>query len=327
MWPSNGRNISSTFFASSPCRSGILPNVWREEAKLTKRTARIFRWSLLGAAFIVAPSSILAQAPPGPLAPPQPPPGAPQAAPTPAPKPKPLAPPRTSLAGNWKFNADQSDDPKHKVRVADDSGGGFPRPSMGTGYPGYPGGYPGGGYPYPGSPYPGDPYPDGGGTPQISGRDLAQNPKLQPFLYPPQTLSIELKESAGIGAQNGVPAEVDMSDPDFNMISFYTDGRPLPKTTDDTHEEIAAHWDGTHLVSDEKSPIGGKMSRTFELSKDGRQMIETVHIDHGKKKPIDIRYVYDEANSDIEPGDSDPDRPLLKRKADDPASNDSSQSR
>ena len=201
---------------------------------------------------------------------------------------------------------------------------------MGTGYPGYPGGgypypggYPGGGYP--GSPYP-EPYPDGG-TPQISGRDLAQNPKLQPFLYPPQTLSVALKRSAGIGAQNAVPAEVDMTDPDFDVISFYTDGRQLPKTADDSHEEIAAHWDGSRLVSDEKSPIGGKMSRTFELSKDGRQMIEIVHIDHGKKKPIEIRYVYDATNSDIEPGDSDPNRPVLKRNGDDSQNNESSELR
>lgn len=295
---------------------------------MTKNSARIARWGFLGAAIIAAPC-VLAQAPPGPLAPPQAAPGTPQAAPAPPPKPKPQVAPRTSLAGNWTFNTDQSDDPKHKVRVADDSGGGFPHPSVGTGYPGYPGGgypggYPGGGYPYPGSPYP-DPYPDSGGVPQISGKDLAQNPKLQAFLYPPQTISVALKKSTGIGAQNAVPAEVDMTDPDFNVISFYTDGRQLPKTTNDSHEEIAAHWDGSQLISDEKSPIGGKMSRTFELSKDGRQLVEMVHIDHGKKKPIDIRYVYDATSSDIEPGDSDPNRPVLKRNAGDSQNNESSQ--
>lgn len=306
----------------------------REEAILTKNTARVIRCSFLGAALIVAPSYILGQAAPGPLAPPQPPPGT-QAAPQPAPKPKPQVAPRSSLAGNWKLNADQSDDARHKVRLADDSGGGFPHPSVGTGYPGYPGGgypypggYPGGPgggypYPYPGSPYP-DPYPDGG-APQISGKDLAQNPKLQSFIYPAQTLSVAMKRAAGIGAQNAVASEVDMTDPDFNVMTFYTDGRELPKTTYDTHEEIAAHWDGSQLVSDEKSPLGGKMSRTFELSKDGRQMIETVHIDHGKKKPIDIRYVYDAINTDIEPGDSDPNRPVLKRNQDDPVNNESSQ--
>ncbi|MGH9572448.1 MAG: hypothetical protein ACRD40_02805 [Candidatus Acidiferrales bacterium] len=298
---------------------------------MTKNTARIVRCGFLGAALIVAPSCILGQAAPGPLAPPQPPPGT-QAAPQPAPKPKPQIAPRSSLSGNWKLDADQSDDARHKVRLADDSGGGFPHPSVGTGYPGYPaGGYPyPGGYPggpgggYPGSPYP-DPYPDGGGAPQISGKDLAQNPKLQAFIYPPRTLSVAMKQSAGIGAQNAVVSEVDMTDPDFNVMSFFTDGRELPKATDDSHEEAAAHWDGSQLISNEKSPLGGKMSRTFELSKDGRQMIETVHIDHGKKKPIDIRYVYDAINTDIEPGDSDPNRPVLKRNQDGSANNESSQ--
>lgn len=298
---------------------------------MTKNTARIVRWSFLGAALIATPSCILGQAAPGPLAPPQPPSGT-QVAPQPAPKPKPQVAPRSSLAGDWKLNVDQSDDARHKVRLADDSGGSFPHPSVGTGYPGYPaGGYPyPGGYPggpgggYPGSPYP-DTYPDGSGAPQISGKDLAQNPKLQAFIYPPRTLSVAMKQSAGVGAQNAVASEVDMTDPDFNVMSFFTDGRELPKATYDSHEEAAAHWDGSQLVSDEKSPLGGKMSRTFELSKDGRQMIETVHIDHGKKKPIDIRYVYDAINNDIEPGDSDPNRPVLKRNQDGSANNESSQ--
>ncbi len=300
---------------------------------MTKNAVRIVRWSFLGAALIAA-RCILAQAPPGPLAPPQPPAGT-QAAPA-AVKPKPQVAPRTSLAGNWKLNTDQSDDAKHKVRLADDSGGGFPHPTLGTGYPGYPGGgypYPGGypgspgggsPFPYPGSSYP-NPYPDGGGAPQISGRSLTHNPKLQAFIYPPLTLSVALRKAPGIGAQNAMPAEIDMTDRDFNVFSYYTDGRQLPKTMDESHEQIAAHWEGSELVSEEKSPLGGKMSRTFELSKDGRQMVETVHIEHGKKKPIDIRYVYDATNADIEPGDMDPNRPVLRRNGDDSPENKSSQ--
>src|ERR1019366_10272035 len=49
-------------------------------------------------------------------------------------------PPRTTLAGSWKLNRDESDDPRQIVRDAE-------APSSGTtgGAPG--GGYPGGGYP------------------------------------------------------------------------------------------------------------------------------------------------------------------------------------
>jgi hypothetical protein len=67
------------------------------------------------------------------------------------------------------------------------------------------------------------------------------------------------------------------------------------------------------------------MSRTFELSKDGRQFYETVHVDRGKSKGLlAIRFVYDVASSQSSQGDheSDPDQPVLKRHTD--SSNDTS---
>jgi hypothetical protein len=46
-----------------------------------------------------------------------------------------------------------------------------------------------------------------------------------------------------------------------------------------------------------------------------------VHIDHGKKAAIVIRYVYDAATADVQSGiqqaDDDPNRPLLRRHSDD----------
>src|SRR5580692_1769210 len=86
-------------------------------------------------------------------------------------------PPVTTLAGSWKLNREQSDDPLQRVRAAESSSrgntGGYPgNGNPGSGYPdgGYPGsGYPGGGCPgggYPGSGYPGGSrrggYPSGG---------------------------------------------------------------------------------------------------------------------------------------------------------------------
>src|SRR5258708_13852916 len=99
---------------------------------------------------------LFAQAPPGPLAPSQP-----------LPPPKPVAPPkkqaqadpRKTLAGFWKLNADDSDDPHRKIDDARQSGGGldggigggpsgvgFPYPGGGAGGPG------GGNGPYGGGP-------------------------------------------------------------------------------------------------------------------------------------------------------------------------------
>jgi hypothetical protein len=131
---------------------------------------------------------------------------------------------------------------------------------------------------------------------------------MQALIQPPAGLNIELKSS-----------EVDVTEDQFRQLTFYMDGRPLPKATNDNRLEIAARWNGNRLVSDEKSPLGGKMSRTFELSPDGLKLYENLQIDSGRARtPIDIRYVYDAVNpgtqSDRE--SSDPDRPILKKNTD-----------
>ena len=127
-------------------------------------------------------------------------------------------------------------------------------------------------------------------------------------MYPGESLSVELKNP-----------EVDITDDQFRKLLLYTDGRQLQKPTDSRREEVAAHWEGSRLVSEEKSPLGGTMSRTFELSQDGRQLYETLHIDNGRARaPLIIRYVYDAATN-FEAGhsaDSDPSRPTLKRHSD-----------
>ena len=130
---------------------------------------------------------------------------------------------------------------------------------------------------------------------------------MQPFIHPPDIMDIDIKNP-----------EVDVTDDHFKKLIIYTDGRQLPKKIDEDHPEIVAHWSGSQLVSDEKSPLSGKMSRTYELSGDGRRLYETVHIDHGKRPAIIIRYVYDATNSDVQSGlgTDDPDRPVIKRHSD-----------
>jgi len=89
-------------------------------------------------------------------------------------------------------------------------------------------------------------------------------------------------------------AEVDLVDDRDRQQAFMTDGRKLKKSKDETYHEIAAKFDGNRLVSDEKDPRGNKMSRTFELSSDGRQLYETLHMATGRNNtPLVIRYVYD----------------------------------
>jgi len=250
-----------------------------------------------------------AQAPAGPMAQP---PASPSSRSKPAPKP-PEIKPRTTLAGAWKFNRAESDDPRKRPQDKRDttvsgSGGGYPPGSYpGGGYPG--GGYPGGGYPGgngpwgSGAPFPGSGHGLGGPPRSRGGKDPADDPKLQQVIQPAQSLEFEIKTS-----------EVDVTDEAFHKLVFITDGRQLQKPKDDSYQEIAARWEGSRLVSDEKTPQGGRMSRTYELSPDGRQFFQTVHMELKGKTSLDLRYVYDiNAPEQEDRHDSDPDRPVMKR--------------
>ena len=90
-------------------------------------------------------------------------------------------------------------------------------------------------------------------------------------------------------------AEVDLKDDHDRKRAFMTDGRKLQKSKDYNYLEIAAKWDGNRLVTDENSPRGGKMRRTFELSPDGRQLYENLHIESSGRNghTMDVHYVYD----------------------------------
>ena len=108
--------------------------------------------------------------------------------------------------------------------------------------------------------------------------------KMHELLSPPVTMTFSM-----------TGAEVDLMDDRDRKRAFMTDGRKLQKSKDDNYQEIAAKWDGNRLVTEEKSPRGGKMSRTFELSPDGRQLYENLHIESSERnhRPLEVHYVYD----------------------------------
>src|SRR6266849_2724466 len=206
-----------------------------------------------------------AQAPSGPItaAPSQPAPATAANGSNPAPLPAPA--PRTTILGAWKFNPDDSDDPSKRRQDSRDSNGGHGggRGRMGGGYPGGGrGGYGGRG---------------GGGE-----SDEARQ-KMRELFTPAKAITISM-----------TGAEVDLVDDRERKRAFMTDGRKLQKSKDENYQEIAAKFDGNRLVTDEKDPRGNKMSRTFELSSDGRQLYETLHMTTGRNNtPLVVRYVYD----------------------------------
>jgi len=220
---------------------------------------------VVGTAFVTA---VRAQAPAGPL-----PAATPQAPASPDARPQaPVATvkPRTSILGAWKLNRDESDDPRKKMqeaRSANGGGGGRVR----VGIPGM------GGGPYGGR-------RGGGGNESDQDRE-----RMQEFMNASRALSV---------AEAKKDVEIDMFDDQERKSAFFTDGRKLQKTKDSTSQEIAAHWDGNRLVTDEKSPSGRKMSRTYELSYDGTQLYETLRLTRGRSdSQISIRYVYDQADA------------------------------
>ncbi len=218
--------------------------------------------SLFGLAFC---SVAAGQAPAGPVTAP------PQGAPVAAAKPQeqtPLPPPRQSILGAWKLNRDGSDDPRKRMEESRGSSGGGYGGRRGGG--GWPGGGGGGGY--------------GGRRGRYGGESDEERQKMRELLSPPRTMTFSM-----------TGAEVDLLDDHDRKRAFMTDGRKLKKSKDENYQEIAAKWDGNRLVTDEKSPRGGKMSRTFELSPDGRQLYENLHMESSGRnnRSLDVHYVYE----------------------------------
>jgi hypothetical protein len=212
---------------------------------------------------VLAAEAALAQAPSGPItaAPAQPaPPTAANAS-----NPAPLPAPRTTILGAWKFNPDDSDNPSERRQDSRDSNGG-----NGGGHGRMGGGYPGGGH-------------GGYGGRRGGGESDEQREKIHELLTPAKSITLSM-----------TGAEVDLVDDRDRKRAFMTDGRKLQKSKDENYQEIAAKFDGNRLVTDEKDARGNKMSRTFELSSDGRQLYETLHGATGRSNTtLVIRYVYD----------------------------------
>lgn len=227
------------------------------------KTQNLLALSFLGitGALFAFSQGVQAQAPAGPVS--APPPGTAPA--TKTPERAPLPPPRQTILGAWKLNKDESDDPRQQAQNSRDSNGGGPGGRRGGGWPGS------GGY--------------GGRRGGMGGGESdEERQKMRELLSPPATMTFSM-----------TGAEVDLQDDHDRKRAFMTDGRKLKKSKDDNYQEIAAKWDGSRLVSDEKSPHGGKMSRTFELSPDGRQLYENLHIEGSGRsnRSLDLHYVYD----------------------------------
>jgi len=226
-----------------------------------------FKVLLIGLFSMACAGFAQAQAPPGPMT--LPPPKDAPAAITRPPVQKTALQPRTAIFGEWKFNSDDSDDPTKKLQEAQqdraNSNGGY-----GGGGPRL--GYPGGGM--------------GGGGRRMGQQGMSdeERQKMQELLNPANRLTVVDLTDRG---------EVDLTDDLQRKLTLITDGRKPQKSKDANNQEITARWSGKQLATDEKGPHG-KMSRTYELSYDGTQLYETLHMTMGRRDTTFlIRYVYD----------------------------------
>jgi hypothetical protein len=216
-------------------------------------------------AALVTPRPIGAQAPAGPLpaAPPQ---ASPSSGANAQNQPA-RTETRTSILGRWKLNLEDSDDPRKKLEDARTSRGSGPRSGNGVSIAGFPIGSHGG---------------------NRGAQSEEEQQRTQNVVAPANSLALAQKDPKD--------PEVDLTDDLNRKRALFTDGRKVqkPDPKDDSYEEISARWDGSRLVTDEKGPRGGKMSRTFELSYDGAQLYETLRLTVGRSNsPVDIRYVYE----------------------------------
>jgi hypothetical protein len=234
----------------------------------TKSMARNhFRFLLgcCGAAALILPASGLAGRSVAARTIPEP---ASQAAAAPAAKP--------SLAGTWKLNKDQSDDPRQKMQQAmGNSGDGQ---GQGNGNGGNGGGRPGRGQGGPGG---------GGGMmtewAQLTVTQLDANVKIT-------------------GASGRLLATTTPPDPtaDSKSDTDASNAGGGGGQRGDRRTPPVAQWQGSQLVTTGRGfgGGGGGTTRTYELSSDGKQLIVTTKITNERlTQPVTYRLVYDSEKS------------------------------
>jgi hypothetical protein len=210
------------------------------------------------------------------------------------------------MSGRWEFNKDQSDDAQQKItdaqnsqRSSSSSGGGYPR--GGGGYPGGGGGWPGGGGGWPGG---GGGWPGGGmgrggrggqggqgnrGGSNVSSEDwdrLAQNPKF---------LRVDQRSD-----------QVVITDESDRVQTFYLDGKKHDeKDANAKKVSTKTEWQGDTLVAETKLSHSTKLTQSFRVSDDGKQLYVVSRLeDPSLQAPVSVRRVYDLLGSTTPEGSS-----------------------
>ncbi|HXW15363.1 MAG TPA: hypothetical protein VEN79_12715 [Terriglobia bacterium] len=210
---------------------------------------------------------------------------------------------KVQLTGHWNYNAVQSDDAGQKVHEAqvnnehgvNDAAGGGADPTAGTGYPGGGGGYPGTMGPTIGG-MGGRGGMGGMGGPGGMGRGTRQGTRG------PEVTSEEWDRLAANPKYLQIEQHSDQfvvsNDTDQGQ-TFYPDGKKHDdKDADGKKITTKSSWEGDAFVAETKLSRSQKITETYRLSGDGKQLYVTTRFeDTSLNGPVLIRRVYDAAKT------------------------------
>ena len=165
---------------------------------------------------------------------------------------------KPNLAGTWKLNQDQSDDPRAKMREAMGGGGGGGGNGGGVGM-GRGGGRPGRG--------------QGGGGGMMA--------EWEQLTIAQTDVGVKVNGTTGrLLATTEAQSNSNGGDSSGGM------GMGFPPAV--------ATWQGTQLVAKSQGFGGGTTTRTFELSPDGKQLIVTTKVENQRfNEPVTYKLVFD----------------------------------
>jgi hypothetical protein len=202
-----------------------------------------------------------------------------------------------SLAGKWNFNAGESDNADEKIQNAQNNSAVRSAGGGGGGYPGggYPGGVGGMGVPMgrggmggTGGMGRGGRGRGPGGMSQgrgISGEDL------QRLAQDSKTLTIGQDQQ-----------KVSLVNDTGDSKTLYPDQKKhKEKDANGQTTEFKTHWEGQRLVAESKLKHAGKLTETYEVNPDGKQLYVTERLDNSSLgAPLVIRRVYDRASGNAQ---------------------------
>jgi len=184
---------------------------------------------------------------------------------------------KPNLAGTWKLNVDQSDNPMQKMREAQQESG----EQGGGGGNGGGGGFGGGGYGRRGG--------GGGGNGGGMGGGNQQGGRRGGGMQMGQLVIEQTPTSAKVSDSSGRVLALYQASPEQGSQSSAGNS-----ANNGGNAPPVAQWQENKLVTTLQTRNGGTTTRTYEMSPDNKQLIVTTTIQNQRiKEPVTIKQVYD----------------------------------